>query len=96
MNEPDDELPVLTEAVTRPRRRPSQRTGLDEAVLERLRERLLVGGVELFERLLGEALAGLEHQIYEEVSARLRCELPALIERVVEQQQGGDEEERHG
>jgi len=87
MTDPADELPVLTQAVSGPKRQPAGGARmLAEADVERLRERLLVGSFELLERLVSESIHDIETRLYEDLTARLREELPALVERVLEQQ----------
>lgn len=87
MIDASDELPVLTQAVSGPKRLPAGATRpLAEADVERLRERLLVGSFELLERLVSESLMEMETRLYEDLTARLRAELPGLVDRVLEQQ----------
>jgi len=87
MSDKADDLPVLTEVVAAPRRKPTPgERVLNDADLARLRERLTVGSFELMERLINESLQDLEVQLYEGLTARLRDELPALVERVLDQQ----------
>ena len=87
MNDPADELPVLTQAVSGPKRAvPASTRLLGEADVERLRERLLVGSFELLERLVSESLQDMEQRLYEYLTSRLREELPELVERVLDQQ----------
>jgi predicted nucleic acid-binding OB-fold protein len=87
MSDPADDLPVLTQAVSGPKRLPpASGRLLSEADVERLRERLLVGSFELLERLVSESLQEMELRLYEDLTARLREELPELVERVLDQQ----------
>ena len=87
MNDPADDLPVLTQAVSGPKRPPAPNARLlGEADVERLRERLMVGSFELLERLVSESLKDMELRLYEDLTGRLREELPGLVERVMEQQ----------
>ena len=87
MSDPADDLPVLTQAVSGPKRPPPAGARLlGDADVQRLRERLMVGSFELLERLVSESLKDIELRLYEDLTARLREELPGLVERVMEQQ----------
>lgn len=80
----DRHIPVLTDLVTTipPATPPPATTSED---LAELQSRLITGSYALVERLLHEALEEMEANLFAEVIARLRSELPALVGEALQQ-----------
>ena len=79
-------IPVLTEAVSRPRRTAADEVGhpaLSESELAELQTRIAAGSFLLVERLLHNAFKEMEATLFDEVVTRLRNELPDLIDQVL-------------
>jgi hypothetical protein len=77
-------IPVLTEIMERSR--PGISPSEAELLIAELQTRLAAGTFELTDALLRRTMAEMEAQLYERVSARLRTELPELIDRVLRDQ----------
>lgn len=71
-------IPVLTEIIERSY--PELSASETELLIAELQTRLASGTFELTERLLRSTMAEFEARLYEQVSARLRRELPELID----------------
>lgn len=84
-------IPVLTEIIERSR--PEISTYEAELLIAELQTRLASGTFALTDALLRKTMAEMEAQLYEQVSARLRQELPELIDRVLREQLGHDHPE---
>ena len=79
-------IPVLTDAVARPRRTASDemaRPALTESELAELQTRIATGSFMLVEKLLHQAYKEMEATLFDEVVGRLRHELPELIDQVL-------------
>jgi hypothetical protein len=79
-------IPVLTDAVARPRRSAAdevRRPALIEAELAELQVRIATGSFMLVEKLLHHASKEMEATLFDEVVGRLRNELPELIDQVL-------------
>ena len=79
-------IPVLTDAVARPRHTAvdeNARPSLTESELAELQVRIATGSFMLVEKLLHEAYKEMEATLFDEVVGRLRTELPELIDRVL-------------
>lgn len=79
-------IPVLTEAVSQPRRFAVDElpaSMLSEADLADLQTRIAAGSFALVERLLHNAFKEMEATLFDEVVTRLRNELPDLIDQVL-------------
>ena len=79
-------IPVLTDAVARPRRSAAdemKRPALTESELVELQVRIATGSFMLVEKLLHEAYKEMEATLFDEVVGRLRNELPELIDQVL-------------
>lgn len=85
----DDDIPVLTSVVgTGPAPEPAAgpeppaRT-VDAAALAELEVRLASASLDLTDRLLHTAFQEMEAAMFEQVSNRLRAELPDLVARII-------------
>ncbi len=58
-------------------------TGIDEAALAELEVRLASASLDLTDRLLHTAFQEMEAAMFEQVSNRLRAELPDLVARII-------------
>jgi hypothetical protein len=79
-------IPVLTDAVARPRRQAVDDAGrplLSEAELAELQTRIAAGSFALVEQLLHHAFKEMEATLFDEVINRMRQELPDLIDQVL-------------
>ncbi len=79
-------IPVLTDAVARPRRTAVDETArpiLAESELAELQVRIATGSFMLVEKLLHQAYKEMEATLFDEVVGRLRHELPELIDQVL-------------
>jgi hypothetical protein len=79
-------IPVLTDAVVRPRRQGIDEAApspLSEAELAELQTRIAAGSFDLVEQLLHNAFKEMEATLFDEVITRLRHELPDLIDQVL-------------
>lgn len=79
-------IPVLTDAVARPRRSAADelaRPALTESELAELQTRIATGSFLLVEKLLHQAYQEMEATLFDEVVGRLRHELPELIDQVL-------------
>jgi hypothetical protein len=79
-------IPVLTDAVARPRRSAMDeiaRPALTESELAELQTRIATGSFLLVEKLLHQAYKEMEATLFDEVVGRLRHELPELIDQVL-------------
>lgn len=79
-------IPVLTDAVARPRRSAADelaRPALTESELAELQTRIATGSFMLVEKLLHQAYQEMEATLFDEVVGRLRHELPELIDQVL-------------
>ena len=79
-------IPVLTDAVARPRRTAADemaRPALTESELAELQVRIATGSFMLVEKLLHSAYQEMEATLFDEVVGRLRNELPELIDQVL-------------
>jgi hypothetical protein len=79
-------IPVLTDAVSRPRRSAADevsRPALTESELAELQVRIATGSFMLVEKLLHQAYKEMEATLFDEVVGRLRSELPELIDEVL-------------
>ena len=79
-------IPVLTDAVARPRRSAADeipRPALTESELAELQTRIATGSFMLVEKLLHQAYKEMEATLFDEVVGRLRHELPELIDQVL-------------
>ena len=79
-------IPVLTDAVARPRRTAADemaRPALTESELAELQVRIATGSFLLVEKLLHSAYQEMEATLFDEVVGRLRNELPELIDQVL-------------
>lgn len=79
-------IPVLTDAVARPRPTASDelpRPSLTESELAELQTRIAAGSFLLVERLLHNVSKEMETMLFDEVVTRLRNELPDLIDQVL-------------
>jgi hypothetical protein len=72
-------VPVLRDIVSEPAR------GLSEDDLTALQTELTAMTRDVAERLVGGALRDMEAALYEQLDGRLRDELPALIEKVLQE-----------
>jgi hypothetical protein len=86
----DGDIPVLTDVVKEAdvREFPSHA----DALIAELQTALAASAFALTERLLQGALAEMEAAVFEQVTAKLRQELPELIDNVLRQHLGADEE----
>ena len=90
------DIPVLTDVVT-----DKDTTGLAEAtpsvdhasLIAELQTQLASSAYALTEQLLHSAFAEMEATLFQQISARLRQELPELIDRVLREHLGEDGEE---
>ncbi len=73
MSASDDDIPVLTSVVRRAARAP----GADE--LAELEVRLTTASLDLADRLIHSAFREMEAAMFEQVSNRLRAELPGIV-----------------
>lgn len=90
-------IPVLTEAVGRPRRTASdelRQPALTEPELAELQTRIATGSFILVERLLHNACKEMEATLFDEVVTRLRNELPDLIDQVLREHFEKDPKDR--
>ena len=79
-------IPVLTDAVARPRRTAvdeTARPSLTESALAELQVRIATGSFMLVEKLLHQAYKEMEATLFDEVVGRLRHELPELVDQVL-------------
>jgi hypothetical protein len=78
-------IPVLTDAVARPRSATDDMTrpALTESELAELQVRIATGSFMLVEKLLHQAYKEMEATLFDEVVGRLRNELPELIDQVL-------------
>ncbi|TFG86023.1 MAG: hypothetical protein E4H19_07045 [Chromatiales bacterium] len=79
-------IPVLTDAVARPRRSAADemtRPALTESELAELQVRIATSSFMLVEKLLHLAYKEMEATLFDEVVGRLRNELPELIDQVL-------------
>ena len=89
-------IPVLTEAVARPRRSAADEVGrprLTEAELAELQVRITTGSFALVETLLHNAFKEMEATLFDEVVSRLRNELPDLVDQVLREHFEDDAEQ---
>lgn len=77
-------IPVLTDLVTTPPPATPPPAAASENLAE-LQARLITGSYALVERLLHEALQEMEANLFAEVIARLRADLPALVADTLQQ-----------
>jgi len=96
ISEPDDidgpdEIPTLTSVVGE--RTPARPAAIDEAALAELEVRLASASLDLTDRLLHTAFQEMEAAMFEQVSNRLRAELPELVARIIREQFGEHFEE---
>lgn len=80
-DESSDAIPTLTEAVSRVP--PGDREVERENLIAELQTELAASTFALTERLLNNALTEMEAALYEQVSKRLRQELPELVDGVL-------------
>jgi hypothetical protein len=85
-------IPVLTEIIERNKLQESPSD--TEVLIAELQTELAVGAFQLTEELLRSALAEMEAALYEQMTARLRRELPELIDRILREHlaENGSEE----
>jgi len=85
-------IPVLTEIIERNKLQDSPSD--TEVLIAELQTELAVGAFQLTEELLRSALAEMQAALYEQMTARLRRELPELIDRVLREHlaEDGNEE----
>ncbi len=79
-------IPVLTDAIGRPRRSAADelsRPSLTETELAELQVRIATGSFMLVEKHLHTAFREMEATLFDEVVGRLRHELPDLIDQVL-------------
>lgn len=67
--------------------------GIDEAALAELEVRLASASLDLTDRLLHTAFQEMEAAMFEQVSNRLRAELPELVARIIREHFGEHFEE---
>lgn len=79
-------IPVLTDAVARPRHTAADelaRPSVTESELAELQTRIAAGSFLLVEKFLQNAFKEMEATLFDEVLSRLRNELPDLIDQVL-------------
>ena len=86
----EKKIPVLTDIVGAPGSQgvsapPMSLTGEE---LQELQDRLATEGYALIERLLHESLREMEANLFADVIGRLRTELPALVEDIMQEHFG--------
>jgi hypothetical protein len=84
-------IPVLTEIIKR--NKLGQSPSETELLIAELQTRLASDTFALTERLLRDALTQMQAALYEQMTARLRRELPDLIDRVLREQLAKDNNE---
>ena len=89
----DDDIPTLTSVVARERETsPGQPSAaeqaIDPAALAELEVRLASASLDLTDRLLHSAFQEMEAAMFEQVSNRLRAELPELVARIIREHFG--------
>jgi hypothetical protein len=87
--EPSKDIPLLTDVVREAA--PDKSAEEIEALVAELQTHLAASTFALAERLLHSALAEMEATVYEQVTAKLREELPELIDSVLRLHLGADE-----
>jgi hypothetical protein len=83
MNEHVEAIPVLTDVVEDADRGPSPATDPTVAFLEQLESHLTTAVHEHADELVHNACREMEALLLEQVSDRLKAELPALVSRVI-------------
>lgn len=96
----DEDIPRLTDIVSESElieKSPSGFSELDpddrEALIAELQTRLAASTFDLTDKLMRDAFAEMEAKIYKQISSSLRQELPELIDTIIREQVGKDQEE---
>jgi hypothetical protein len=86
-------IPILTDVVeaTPPSHESAQQHEIDTLIAE-LQTELSASAFSLTEQVLRTAMAEMEATLYEQITARLRQELPELIDRVLRERLTEDED----
>ncbi|MEJ2602497.1 MAG: hypothetical protein P8172_04280 [Gammaproteobacteria bacterium] len=84
----DDDIPTLTSVVVgdAPAPETSPAPAVDSDALAALEVRLTSASLDLADRLLHNAFREMEAAMFEQVSNRLRAELPDLVARIIREQ----------
>jgi hypothetical protein len=86
------QIPVLTDVVQEAPEQPAYPPEIETLVAE-LQTHLAASTFALTEQLLHSALAGLEANVFEQVTAKLRHQLPELIDAVLRRHLGAEEQD---
>lgn len=82
----DPDIPVLTEVVEAPEEAPAGEPSVDiEMLIAELQTTLAARTFALTEQLLHSAFSEMEATLFEQISSKLRRELPELIDDVLRQ-----------
>jgi hypothetical protein len=82
----DDDIPTLTSVVIASAPAPEPPPAIDPHALAELEVRLTSASLDLADRLLHNAFQEMEAAMFEQVSNRLRAELPDLVARIIREQ----------
>jgi hypothetical protein len=87
-SEPEQEIPVLTDEVDTP-----EDAGPDrETLIAELQTQLSASAFALTEDIMRTAFAEMEASIFEQITGRLRRELPEMIDTLLRERLGNDED----
>jgi len=92
----DNEIPVLTDVIAKDGAASAAEAtaSVDHAsLIAELQTQLASNAYALTEQLLHNAFAEMEAKLFEQISARLREELPELIDRILREHLGEDADE---
>ncbi len=85
-------IPVLTDIVTEPASDDGSDPRAVETLIAELQTELSASAFALTEQVLRAAFTEMEAALFEQITARLRQELPELVDRVLRERLAGDEE----
>jgi hypothetical protein len=85
-------IPVLTDIVTEPTSDGDSDPRAVETLIAELQTELSASAFALTEQVLRTAFTEMEAALFEQITARLRQELPELVDRVLRERLAGDEE----
>ena len=85
-------IPVLTDIVTESASDDARDPRAIETLIAELQTELSASAFALTEQVLRAAFTEMEAALFEQITARLRQELPELVDRVLRERLAGDEE----
>ena len=97
-NTPDPDIPVLTDVVPEetPTPEPESTTGIPtdvETLVAELQTKLAADTFALTEQLLHSTFSEMEATLFQQISTKLRQELPELIDSVLRQHLGAEDDD---